>query len=117
MTLGEAIKSLRAAAGIMQRELADRVGITASMLSLVEADKREPSITVLRGIGRALEVPTSVLFAVALDDSEVARGTHDAQKVHELTKNLFEAARHSVVLKRLENDKSKSRRALSRRSA
>jgi transcriptional regulator with XRE-family HTH domain len=117
MTVGEAIKSLRAAAGIMQRELADRVGISASMLSLVEAGKREPSISVLRGIGRALEVPTSVLFAVALDDAEVGQGTRTAQQVHELTLHIFEAAKHSVGLKRLQNDNSKSRRRLSRRSA
>src|SRR6266436_9726569 len=106
MTLGEAIRSLRAAAGMMQRELAERVGISASMLSFVEADKREPSISVLRAIGRALDVPTSVLFAVALDDAAVGRGTRTANKVHELTQHIFEAARHSLAAKRLHNDRS-----------
>ena len=110
MTLGEAIKSLRAAAGIMQRELAERVGISASMLSFVEADKREPSISVLRAIGRALDVPTSVLFAVALADGDVGPDTHTADKVHELTHHIFEAARHSLAVRRLHNDRSKSRR-------
>jgi transcriptional regulator with XRE-family HTH domain len=110
MTLGQAIKSLRAAAGIMQRELAERVGISASMLSFVESDKREPSISVLREIGRALDIPTSVLFAVALDDAKAGRGTRAAQQVHELTQHIFEAALHSLAARRLHDDSSKSRR-------
>ena len=110
MTVGEAIKSLRAAAGMMQRELAERAGISASMLSFVEADKREPSIGVLKAIGRALDIPTSVLFAVALDDVEVGQGTRTAQKVRELTQHIFEAAQHSLAARR-HNDHSKSRRS------
>jgi transcriptional regulator with XRE-family HTH domain len=117
MTVGESIKSLRAAAGLMQRDLAKRVGISASMLSLVEADKREPSLGVLRSIGRALEVPTSVLFAVALADEDVGRGTKMAQQVRHLTDNIFEAARLSLILRHNLRDKSKPRRSLGRKSA
>lgn len=117
MTVGESIRALRAAAGLMQRELADRVGISASMLSLVEAGKREPSIGVLRAVGRALDIPTSVLFALALDDLSVAEGTKAARKTHELTRHLFEAARHSLTVNRIRNARGKSNRRIARRSA
>jgi transcriptional regulator with XRE-family HTH domain len=80
------------------------------MLSFVEADKREPSIGVLKAIGRALDIPASVLFAVALDDVEVGQGTRMADKVHELTQHIFEAARHSLAARR-HGDQSKSRRS------
>jgi transcriptional regulator with XRE-family HTH domain len=101
----------------MQRELAKRVGISASMLSLVEADKREPSIGVLRAIGRALEIPTSVLFAVALADDDIERGTKMSQKVRLLTEDIFEAARLSLMLRHSHSDKSKPSRNLARKSA
>src|SRR5437868_498588 len=97
MTVGEAIRSLRLATGLMQREVAERVGISASMLSLVEADKREPSISVLRAIGRALGVPTSVLFAIALQDEDVAKGTVAARKTQKLVEDLFAAALNGVA--------------------
>lgn len=116
MHLGESIKSLREAAGLMQRELAERVGISASMLSFVEAGRREPSISVLRRIGRALEVPTSVLFALALDDTEIDHQTPLGRKAHDLAHSLFDAAMHSVAVRRLQNDHAKKRR-VSRRSA
>src|ERR1700730_96973 len=110
MNVGESIKSLREAAGLMQRELAEDVVISASVLSLVEAGKREPSIGVLRAIGRALEVPTSVLFAIALDDSEINRRTPLGRSVHALARSFFEAARHSVAVRRLQNEHAKTRR-------
>ena len=100
MTVGEAIRSLRLAAGLMQREVAERVGISASMLSLVEADKREPSIGVLRAIGRALGVPTGVLFAIALQDDDHPRGTAGARKTQKLVDELFAAALDGVTARR-----------------
>lgn len=117
MTVGESIRSLRGAAGLMQRELAERVGISASMLSLVEAGKREPTIALLRSIGRALGIPTGVLFAIALDDPDIGQGTHDARRAHELTQSLFEAARHLVTGKRVRDDREDATPHPSRRSA
>ena len=92
MTVGRAIKSLRTAAGLLQRDVAERVGISQSMLSLVEADKREPSISVLRAIGRTLNVPTAVLFALALQNDDIGRGTPSARKTRKIIDDLFEAA-------------------------
>lgn len=115
MTVGECIKSLRTAAGLMQLELADRVGISASMLSLVEAGKREPTISLLRAIGRALGIPTSVLFAVALADDEVARTTPAAQSARKLTSDLVDAAVNTLRAKHRPNNLV--RRRSGRRSA
>jgi transcriptional regulator with XRE-family HTH domain len=100
--VGENIKSLRAAAGISQRELADRVGISPSMLSLVEAGRREPSVKLLRDISRALQVPSATLFAFALEDESES---HDDLplfgKLREMNERLLAAVHHSLVLQRL----------------
>ena len=70
--VGVYIKSLLSAAGMTQRQLAQSVGISPSMLSHVEAGRREPTIQLLRDIALALEIPTAALFVVALvDDSPV----------------------------------------------
>ena len=56
MTIGECIRTLRASAGLKQHELAARAGVSASMLSLIESGKREPTIPMLRSIAGALGV-------------------------------------------------------------
>ena len=56
------IRVLRTAANLKQKDLARQAGIKANYLSLVEAGKREPSVTVLRAIAKALNVPIRMLF-------------------------------------------------------
>jgi transcriptional regulator with XRE-family HTH domain len=65
MTLGAAIKRLRNAAGLSQRELAERIQVDASYLSHLEADRREPSLGLLRSLARELNIHPGLLLAVA----------------------------------------------------
>ena len=62
MTLGQAIKVVRTASGIRQRELARKVGVTANYMSLVEGGKREPSIAFLNRLAKALGIPIGIFF-------------------------------------------------------
>lgn len=55
--LGERIRQLRQQASISLQEMAARTGLTASFLSQVEREITEPSISSLRRIAEALEVP------------------------------------------------------------
>jgi len=100
----------------MQRELAERVGISASMLSLVEAGNREPTISLLREISRALEIPASILFAVALDDQPVGRPSAQARSVHEFTQYLYDATLHSLAARRARRQRA-SRKNVARQPA
>lgn len=65
MALGERIRQRRTQLEISLQELASRSGLTASFLSQVERDVTEPSITSLRRIAGALEVP---VFYFLLDE-------------------------------------------------
>ena len=64
-TLGADLRALRKTRGLTLSELADRLGRSVGWLSQVERDLSEPSITDLRQIGEALDVPVSMLFAHA----------------------------------------------------
>lgn len=66
--LGPAIKRLRDAAGLRQKELADRAGIHTNTLLKIEKAKSEPDPETIEAIARALGV------TVALIEEEAARG-------------------------------------------
>jgi transcriptional regulator with XRE-family HTH domain len=57
MELGYRLRARRQELGLSLRELAERVGLTASFLSQIERDLASPSIESLRKISDALEVP------------------------------------------------------------
>ena len=73
MSVGRAAKFARVAAGIKQKDLADRLDVSPNYLSLVENNKREPSIAFLRNIASELAIPLGLLFLnVDSDLSEVS---------------------------------------------
>jgi len=73
MSVGRVAKFARVAAGIKQKDLADRLDVSPNYLSLVENNKREPSISFLRNLAGELAIPLGLLFLNADSDlSEVS---------------------------------------------
>lgn len=65
VSLGSTVRRLRNQAELTQQQLADRVGISASYLSHIEADRKEPRIEILRKLAQELPVwPGLLLGAV-----------------------------------------------------
>lgn len=64
---GITIRELRLARQLSLRDLAAESGLTASFLSLVENERREPSLTVLRRIALALDVPEEAILWKAVE--------------------------------------------------
>jgi transcriptional regulator with XRE-family HTH domain len=60
--LGSRIKSLRAERQLQQRQLADKAGLTPSMVSQIESGRLTPSLHTLGKIAGALGVPIAALF-------------------------------------------------------
>ncbi len=56
------MKLIRTAMGVKQRTLATQLNVSANYLSLLEAGKREPSISFLRALARELKVPIGMFF-------------------------------------------------------
>lgn len=67
--IGKTIKFLRMARGLTQSEIAKKLDATANYISLVENDKREPSISFLRDLALILDVPVGLFFL----DSDMSR--------------------------------------------
>jgi len=67
----KAFRIIRAAFGLRQSELAERIPITPSQLSLIEAGKRQPSLRVLTGLANAVGVPAALVSLLASAPGEV----------------------------------------------
>ena len=59
---GKRLRDLREAAGKSQGELADRADLSRTYLNQLEAGKRDPSLSTLRRLARALGVKLEALI-------------------------------------------------------
>jgi transcriptional regulator with XRE-family HTH domain len=66
-----AFRVIRAAFGLKQSELAERMPVTSSQLSLIEAGKRQPSLRVLNALAQAVGVPVALIALLASDPREI----------------------------------------------
>lgn len=62
MTLGNAIKLIRTARGITQRQVAKKLKVSPNYISLIEGGRREPSLPFLRKLASTLGVPIAMFF-------------------------------------------------------
>jgi transcriptional regulator with XRE-family HTH domain len=62
MKTGQTIRMLRTARKISQGSLAEQLSVTPGYLSLVEQDKREPSLGFLNRVGEYFDVPVGFLL-------------------------------------------------------
>jgi transcriptional regulator with XRE-family HTH domain len=68
MTLGHLLKLIRVSQNIPQHVLADALGVTPNYLSLIEHDKRDPSLRFLRRFRDHLQVPLGAWCLKYLDE-------------------------------------------------
>lgn len=59
---GKAIKMYRLKAGLTQVALAREVDIVSPYLSAIENDRKEPSVSLIKSIGRTLKVAPEILL-------------------------------------------------------
>jgi transcriptional regulator with XRE-family HTH domain len=89
MNYGRAIRIVRTAYGLSQAELAKRLSVGASHLSLIESGKRQPSVTVLREIATALAVPMHLLTLLASDRAAI-ENPENAKQISEMARALLQ---------------------------
>ena len=88
MEYGRAIRVVRSAHDLSQRQLAGRIGVSPSHLSLIESGKRDPSLKVLEEIADSLAVPMHLLTLLASDVGDVDDPKH-AEQVAAVAKALL----------------------------
>jgi len=67
VTLGERIRALRQERALQQRQLAEKSGLTPSMVSQIESGRLTPSLHTLGKLAGALGVPIASLFETRPD--------------------------------------------------
>ncbi len=87
MNLGQTIKLCRKNQGLTQAQLADLSGISVSHICLMEKDKREPTLSKLELISKALNIPLSVLVFLAAQHEEIKE--LGKPQIEELTNNIM----------------------------
>ncbi len=96
-SIGMKIKLLREFRKLLQKELADKVGITASVLSAYEADDHSPGINVLKKIAAACNMHpvyffdnlTPIAYHAFLGDFEF---THQLHSLPDQVQKYFKVA-------------------------
>lgn len=86
MNYAKAIRIARSIADVTQRELAERSGLDRSYLSLIEGEKRQPTVETLQSISDALRMPFHLLTLLATEKRDV-KHINDEQ-VSNLAKQL-----------------------------
>lgn len=71
MNIGQAIQLARTKRKLSQATLAKRADISVSYLSLLERSKRDPPLSTLQRIARALRMPLEILFFLGAEGSEL----------------------------------------------
>ena len=71
MNVGQAIRLCRTQRGVSQSTIANRANCSVSYLSMLENNKRDPTLSTVTRIAEALHVPVGLLFVLAADQSEL----------------------------------------------
>ena len=74
----KAFRIIRAAFGLQQTELAARMDISSSQLSLIEAGKRQPSLRVMNALGKAVGVSMPLISLLSSTTRQMA-STEDTE--------------------------------------
>lgn len=61
-SLGAKLRAIRGERGLSQRELAQRSGLSANAISLIERDENSPSVSTLQSLASALNVKMGYFF-------------------------------------------------------
>jgi transcriptional regulator with XRE-family HTH domain len=72
MNIGQAIKMCRTRRGLSQEKLAKSAACSVSYLSLLENNQRDPTLSTIKKISVALNVPIGILFFLSADRDDIS---------------------------------------------
>jgi len=72
MNIGVSIKHCREQRNLSQKTLAEISGVSVSHLCLIENGKRDPSISTIKTLSEALNIPVNVLIFLSSDLDEIS---------------------------------------------
>lgn len=107
-TIGDAIRNERKKCNITQKELAERLGVSASMIAQYETGKRKPKLETMRKLAEALGVPMGDLVANWSDysTSEIITDLKEDSRTDHLNRQARLIARYYEELNALGQSKA-----------
>ena len=81
MKIGETIKALRKKKNIAQKDFAVQCGISKTYLSLIENDRKRPTLDLLEKIGAELKIPFPIISFLSLEEEEIQEEKRAAYKI------------------------------------
>ena len=77
MNVGQAIKLCRTRRGISQADLARQAECSVSYLSMLENNKRDPTLSTMTKIAHALRIPVGIIFFLGAEGDDTLVGGLD----------------------------------------
>jgi transcriptional regulator with XRE-family HTH domain len=102
MDVGMRLRVMREERGVSMRELARRSGLSANALSMIERALTSPSVSTLRKIATALEVPITAFFRTEPERQAVVFRKSDARTKIPFPLGLMEGLGGEVYTGRME---------------
>lgn len=88
--IGNTIRRLRSHRGLTLKELAEATDLSLSYLSLIERNKRDPSLSNLAKIGKVFDLPPSILIFISTDmKTQHGAQAEIAEQMKSIVKDLF----------------------------
>jgi transcriptional regulator with XRE-family HTH domain len=93
MKIGKAIKLSRSSKGMTLNSLSEKTGLSPSYLSMLESEKRKPTLEALEKISNSLSLPLPLLVFLAAEEGEL-KGL-DSSSVSRLSGTVLDLLRAS----------------------
>jgi len=77
LSIGQLIKIGRINKGLSQEDIASKLEVTKNYISLVENNRKDPSINFLRGVSKLLDIPVILLIWGKMD---LPKGKTESEK-------------------------------------
>lgn len=89
MNIGPVIRSFRRHQNLTLETLAELMEMSVSHLSLIERNKREPSLECLSQLGQALNVPPSIILLLATEPEKGVKEDSITRDLRSLINDLL----------------------------
>lgn len=99
LTTGQLIKIARIEKKLSQENISEKLSISKNYISLVENDKKDPSLNFLREVSKLLEIPLILLIWEKID---IPKGkTEEERKISSQLEKMLETAQNLFAQKTL----------------
>ncbi|MGF1860548.1 helix-turn-helix domain-containing protein [Photobacterium profundum] len=90
MNFSNTLEKCRKHRKLSKKDLADKIGKSASYITLLEQGKREPNLSLIEDLCSALDIPTPVFMFLASQDQDLPMSDELTAKIEKLMYQLID---------------------------